>query len=123
MLDDFRNVEGPRALLLSVQAGGVGLNLQEASTVILLDRWWNPAVENQSIQRAHRFGRQLPLEVIRFLVEDSVEERISDILRAKQDLFDEYVEAAARQPADSAHHLQLRRILDLEHQSSTGQCN
>ncbi len=64
VLADFRNRPGPRGLLVSLRAGGVGLNLQEASTVIIFDRWWNPAVENQAIHRAHRFGRQEPLQVV-----------------------------------------------------------
>ena len=76
----FEGKDGPRVLLISLRAGGVGLNLQSASIVILFDRWWNPAVENQAIQRAHRFGRQLPLHVIRFYTEHSIEEKISLIL-------------------------------------------
>ena len=112
-LDVFRRQDGPQVLLMSLQAGGVGLNLQEASMVILLDRWWNPAVENQAIQRAHRFGRKTPLQVTRFLVEDSVEERIVEILREKDALFDEYVEAAPALPCEQVKVSQLRRILDL----------
>ena len=82
--------------------------------VILLDRWWNPAVESQAIQRAHRFGRETPLQVVQFLVEDSVEEKILDILQEKDELFDEYVEAAPRSPFDQVRNNQLKRILDLE---------
>ena len=114
ILDAFRKQDGPMVLLMSLQAGGVGLNLQEASMVILLDRWWNPAIENQAIQRAHRFGRKVPLQVVRFLVEDSVEERILDIFQEKEDLFDEYVEAAPKPPFDQVRHNQLRRILELD---------
>ena len=114
ILDTFRKRSGPRALLLSLQAGGVGLNLQEASTVILFDRWWNPATENQAIQRAHRFGRKMPLQVIRFLVENSVEERIQEVLREKKTLFDEYVEDAPGFSVEQATEDQLRRILELD---------
>lgn len=91
-LDRFRNLPGFRLLLMSLRAGGVGLNLQEASTVILFDRWWNPAVEKQAIHRAHRFGRERPLHVIKFLVSDSIEERIDDVIAEKQDLFDTYID-------------------------------
>lgn len=94
VLDRFRKQPGPRMLLISLRAGGVGLNLQEASTVILFDRWWNPALESQAIQRAHRFGRDRPLHVIRFLVSDSIEDRIDTVLKEKQALFDKYVETA-----------------------------
>lgn len=114
MLDAFRKQDGPQILLMSLQAGGVGLNLQEASTVILLDRWWNPAIENQAIQRAHRFGREAPLQVVRFLVEDSIEERILEILQEKEALFDEYVEAAPGSPTEQARNSHLKRILELD---------
>jgi SNF2 family DNA or RNA helicase len=93
-LSKFIKESGPRALLISLMAGGVGLNLQEASTVVMFDRWWNPAIENQAIQRAHRLGRDRPLHVIKYLVRDSIEERINQILHQKQELFNEYVEAA-----------------------------
>ncbi len=118
VVDVFRRQDGPRALLMSLQAGGVGLNLQEASAVILLDRWWNPAVENQAVQRAHRFGRETPLQVVRFLVEDSIEERILEILQDKEALFDEYVETAPGTPSDQVRNSQLRRILGLESSQS-----
>ena len=111
ILSAFREQPGPRALLMSLQAGGVGLNLQEASTVILFDRWWNPAKEDQAIHRAHRYGRESTLEVIRFLVEDSVEERIDSVLGAKRMLFDEYITKAPQDQRWSAKT--LRRILDL----------
>ena len=94
ILDQFRQKPGPRCLLMSLRAGGVGLNIQEASTVILFDRWWNPAVENQAVQRAHRFGREEPLHVIRFIVLDTIEERISNIIKKKQELFENYIEGA-----------------------------
>ena len=94
ILDRFRTSEGPRVLLMSIKAGGVGLNIPEATTVILFDRWWNPATENQAIQRAHRFGRVGVLHVIRFLVIDSIEERINEILKRKEALFDAYIEGA-----------------------------
>ena len=99
---------------MSLQAGGVGLNLQEASMVILLDRWWNPAIESQAVQRAHRFGRETPLQVVQFLVEDSVEERILEILQKKETLFDEYVEAAPGASVDQVRKNQLKRILELD---------
>ena len=111
VLRTFRESPGPRALLLSLQAGGVGLNLQEASTVILFDRWWNPATEEQAIQRAHRFGRQTPLEVVRFLVENSVEERIEEVLGEKRILFDEYIAAAPQFTWQQSE--QLKHILAL----------
>ncbi len=111
VLAEFRGRPGPLALLASLRAGAVGLNLQEASTVVLFDRWWNPATEEQAINRAHRFGRDRPLHVFRFLVTDSVEQRIEEVLSEKQELFDAYV----NQPDWEAHlglsHDELHRIL------------
>lgn len=88
----FRTLAPPRALLVSLRAGGVGLNLGEATHVVLFDRWWNPAVERQAIYRAHRFDREQPLHVVRFLVQDSIEERVAEILDQKERLFDDVVE-------------------------------
>ena len=78
---------------MSLRAGGVGLNIPSADLVVLFDRWWNPAVEAQAVNRAHRLGRSTPLHVMRFLVRDSIEERIDAILTVKQQLFDDYVES------------------------------
>ncbi len=110
VLDEFRARRGPLALLMSLRAGGVGLNLQETSAVVLFDRWWNPAVEDQAINRAHRFGRTRPLHVFRFLVDDSVEQRIEEVLSEKRELFDSYVNqpnwaAHARLGSDELHRI------------------
>lgn len=109
---DFQSRRGPLVMLVSLRAGGVGLNLQQASKVVLFDRWWNPAVEDQAVARAHRFGRTGPLHVFRFLVVDTVEERIDDILDEKRELFDAYVEAA---PLATASKSLMYRVLDLPH--------
>ncbi len=116
----FEQEPGPRALLVSLRAGGVGLNLPSASLVVLFDRWWNPAVENQAIQRAHRFGRDRPLQVVRFLVADSIEERIDTLLREKQAIFEEYVEQAENAPVKMFSRNELRRLLDLPTERASG---
>ena len=81
---------------MSYGAGGVGLNLQFASYVFLFDRWWNPAVEDQAINRAHRIGMAGPVTVSRFLVLDTIEERIDRILQEKRDFFDAIFSGADR---------------------------
>ena len=116
ILDQFRQKPGPCCLLISLRAGGVGLNIQEASTVVLFDRWWNPAVENQAVQRAHRFGREKPLHVIRFIVLETIEERIASIIKKKQDLFENYIEAATSVDAPKFSKELLRQILN-DHES------
>jgi SNF2 family DNA or RNA helicase len=93
-LQSFHNKNGPRMLLISLRAGGVGLNIPSASAVVMFDRWWNPAVEDQAIQRAHRFGRDRPLFVSRLCVMDTIEERIQKLLESKRSIFREYVEEA-----------------------------
>lgn len=109
----FREAPGPCTLLMSLKAGGVGLNLQEASTVVMFDRWWNPAVEDQAMQRAHRFGRDRPLHVVRFLVENTVEDRINALLGEKRNLFREYVDGAKNAELPAKSNSALWRVLGL----------
>jgi SNF2 family DNA or RNA helicase len=75
-------------LLISYGAGGVGLNLQFARYVFLFDRWWNPAVEDQAINRVHRIGAAGPVTVTRFLALATIEERINQVLEEKREIFD-----------------------------------
>jgi SNF2 family DNA or RNA helicase len=89
---EFRENPAHGALVLSLRAGGQGLNLQDASYVIHFDRWWNPAVERQAEDRSHRLGQTLPVNVYRYVSEGTVEERIAEVLRDKQLLFDEMVD-------------------------------
>lgn len=112
-LSSFRSLDGPRVLLVSLKAGGVGLNLQEASVVVLFDRWWNPATEDQAVQRAHRFGRERPLHVFRFLVTNSIEQRIATVLAEKRIIFQEYVELADNAAVKAFSEGELYRILDI----------
>jgi SNF2 family DNA or RNA helicase len=84
----FREDPEAHVILMSYGAGGVGLNLQFASYVFLFDRWWNPAVEDQAINRAHRIGAAGPVTVTRFLALDTIEERIDRVLQEKRELFE-----------------------------------
>ena len=94
ILNNFEINEGPFVLLISLKAGGVGLNIPSADSIVLFDRWWNPAVERQAINRAHRFGRSKPLHVIKFFVINSIEEKILEIISKKEQLFSEYIDEA-----------------------------
>ena len=80
-----------KVLVLSLRAGGQGLNLQDASYVFHFDRWWNPAVEHQAEDRTHRLGQISPVHVYKYTSENTIEERIEQILHKKQLLFDELV--------------------------------
>jgi len=92
VIGEFKRTEDRKVLLLSVRAGGLGLNLQEASYVFHFDRWWNPAVEHQAEDRSHRLGQALPVHVYTYTCEGTIEQRIDEILRHKQWLFDEVVD-------------------------------
>lgn len=78
-----------QVFLISLKAGGVGLNLTAASYVFIMDPWWNPAVEQQAIDRAHRIGQENTLTVYRPIVKDSVEEKVLDLQEIKKQLFKE----------------------------------
>ena len=112
VMEQFRSGETPRALLISLRAGGVGLNLGEASHIVLFDRWWNPAVENQAIYRAHRFDRSDPLHVVRFVVRHTIEEHIASILDEKAELFEDVVESTSATGL-GFRRAELLRILEI----------
>ena len=85
MTNAFNNGEGD-AFLISLKAGGVGLNLTGADTVILVDLWWNPAVESQAIGRAHRMGQERNVEVYRLITRGTIEEKIQELQESKRHL-------------------------------------
>src|SRR5690606_9562070 len=76
VVGQFQSGEGEAVLLISLKAGGVGLNLTAADTVIHVDPWWNPAVEQQATDRAHRLGQTRQVMVYKLVVAGSIEERI-----------------------------------------------
>lgn len=83
---DFQDEAGPPVMLVSLKAGGTGLNLTAADHVFLLDPWWNPAVEDQAADRAHRIGQDRPVMVYRMVAKDTVEERILGLQDRKRAL-------------------------------------
>lgn len=87
VIDGFRTGDAP-AFFVSLKAGGVGLNLVEADYVILLDPWWNPAVEAQAIDRAHRIGQTRPVIVYRLVAKGTIEEKVMALKSSKAQLFD-----------------------------------
>ncbi|MCY2985611.1 MAG: DEAD/DEAH box helicase [Planctomycetota bacterium] len=87
VIDQFKNNPKNKVILMSYGAGAVGLNLQFCHYVFLFDRWWNPAVEDQAINRAHRLGVKQPVTVTRMMSLETIEERIHDVLEQKRELF------------------------------------
>ena len=99
---------GPQVFLISLKAGGLGLNLTAANYVILMDPWWNPAIENQATDRAHRLGQKRSVTVIRMVSSQTIEEKILKLHEKKQGLADKMLEGTA----DSSS-LTMDDILDL----------
>lgn len=87
ILDQFKNDPDSHLLLMSYGTGAVGLNLQFAGYVFLFDRWWNPAIEDQAINRAHRIGQKSQVIVTKFICNNTIEERIDMVLEQKRELF------------------------------------
>jgi superfamily II DNA or RNA helicase len=86
VVESFQAAQGPPVLLISLRAGGSGLNLTAADHVFLLDPWWNPAVEDQAADRAHRIGQERPVEIHRLVARETVEERILSLQEHKRRL-------------------------------------
>jgi hypothetical protein len=86
LVRQFQSAEGPAIFLISLKAGGFGLNLTAASYVVLFDPWWNPAVENQAIDRTHRIGQVNKVNAYRLLIKNSVEEKIRELQKKKKAL-------------------------------------
>ncbi len=95
LVERFQHEEGPPFFILSLKAGGVGLNLTQASHVIHFDRWWNPAVENQATDRAFRIGQKKNVLVHKFICQGTVEEKIDALIREKMALADDLLEGSA----------------------------
>ena len=95
IISTFKEDQDHKVLILSLRAGGQGLNLQDASYVFHFDRWWNPAVELQAEGRAHRLCQTFPVHIYKYTIEDTIEERIEKILVEKQLLFDELVDSVS----------------------------
>ena len=100
----FQSGEGD-VFLISLRAGGLGLNLTAADYVIHMDPWWNPAVEDQASDRAHRLGQQRPVTIYRFVTQETIEERIVELHHAKRDLADSLLEGADMSSKLSAEEL------------------
>jgi SNF2 family DNA or RNA helicase len=84
LVRQFQAAAGPAIFLISLKAGGFGLNLTAASYVVLFDPWWNPAVENQAIDRTHRIGQTNKVIAYRLLIKNSIEEKIRALQKQKQ---------------------------------------
>ena len=96
IISSFQDEEKVPFFLISLKTGGVGLNLTRANYVFHLDPWWNPATENQASDRAHRIGQKNKVFIQRILMRGSVEEKMMELKKEKQALFDEIVESSGK---------------------------
>lgn len=114
MVDRFQlDPRGPQLFLLSLKAGGVGLNLTRASHVFHIDRWWNPAVENQATDRAYRIGQQKKVLVHKFITTGSIEEKIDQMIKEKAKLAADIV-GSGEEWLGGLEFTQLRNLVALE---------
>ena len=116
MVDELTNAKGPAVLVSQIQAGGVGLNIQAASVIIIAEPQLTPSSEEQAIARAHRMGQVRPVDVHRLLCEDSVDQRILELLAGKREAFDEYARRsdmanAAPDAVDTGSEAELRHAI------------
>ena len=114
VLERFRTDPTKHVILMSYGAGGVGLNLQFTNYVFLFDRWWNPAVEDQAINRVHRIGQRQPVFVTRFITPDTIEERIALVLERKRQLFHELLEKNDTPPSLGLAEEEIFALFDIQ---------
>ena len=91
-IDAFNNNPEITVFLISLKAGGVALNLTEAENVFIMDLWWNPAVEEQAMDRIHRIGQFRPIRIYRMVIENSIESRVLILQQKKKALFETAVD-------------------------------
>jgi SNF2 family DNA or RNA helicase len=111
MVDRFQSSDGPPIFLISLKAGGYGLNLTAADIVVHFDPWWNPAAEAQATDRAHRIGQTRPVTVYRMITRGTVEEKVVSLQRKKREIAASIDESGAGDSA-SWSETELMDLLD-----------
>jgi non-specific serine/threonine protein kinase len=114
LVDQFQRDDGPPFFVLSLKAGGTGLNLTAASHVIHFDRWWNPAVENQATDRAFRIGQRRNVLVHKFVCRGTVEEKIDALIEEKKQLAADLLEGGAEKILTEMSDAQLIQFVSLD---------
>ena len=119
MVEAFQREDGPPYFVLSLKAGGTGLNLTEASHVIHFDRWWNPAVENQATDRAFRIGQKQNVLVHKFICRGTIEEKIDELIEQKTALAGDLLEGGAAALLTEMGNEELIQLVSLDVDRST----
>jgi non-specific serine/threonine protein kinase len=118
MVTEFQDEMGPPFFILSLKAGGVGLNLTGASHVIHFDRWWNPAVENQATDRAFRLGQKKNVLVHKFVCQGTIEEKIDMMIDTKRSLADDVLTGGGETAVTEMSNEQLMKFVSLDLKSA-----
>ncbi len=114
LIDMFQKEDGPPFFVLSLKAGGTGLNLTAASHVVHFDRWWNPAVENQATDRAFRIGQHRNVVVHKFICRGTIEEKIDTLIEEKASLADDILKAGAESMLTEMSNEKLLEVVALD---------
>ncbi|MBP7866448.1 MAG: DEAD/DEAH box helicase [Acidobacteria bacterium] len=120
LVDTFQRDDGPPFFVLSMKAGGTGLNLTEAGHVIHFDRWWNPAVENQATDRAFRIGQHRNVLVHKFVCRGTVEEKIHELIEGKKAISRDVVDGGGEAVLTELDNRELLRVVALDLRSALG---
>ena len=110
----FQETEKPAVMLASLKAAGLGVTLTAADYVFLMDPWWNPAVEEQAIDRAHRIGRSKPIFIYRFIAQGTIEERVRELQQEKKETFAQIVGDIEKPARLLDHFSSLEELIKLE---------
>lgn len=112
LVEEFNNTDKNKVFLISLKAGGTGLNLTSASMIIHFDPWWNPAVEDQASDRAHRIGQKNVVDVIKLISKDTVEEKVIEMQEIKKDLIEDIINSNL-ESSTALKRLSRDEIIDL----------
>ena len=121
LVQRFQQDQGPPFFLLSLKAGGTGLNLTKATHVIHFDRWWNPAVENQATDRAYRIGQKHPVLVHQFICRGTIEEKIDALIESKKNLSKELLEGEGGVLLTEMSNEQVLQMVSLDIRRAIGE--
>jgi SNF2 family DNA or RNA helicase len=112
IVNEFNSHEDIKIFLISLKAGGTGLNLTSASLVIHFDPWWNPAVEDQATDRAHRIGQKNIVEVIKLIAKGTIEEKIVFMQNEKKELINSIIDSELKN-SDALNRLSKQQLIEI----------
>ena len=120
LIDEFQKDDGPPFFVLSLKAGGTGLNMTAATHVIHFDRWWNPAVEYQATDRAYRIGQKKNVLVHKFICRGTIEDKIDSLIEEKKGLAQDLLEDGGEKMLTEMSNEELLRFVSLDIRSALG---